>query len=350
MFYSTDATSQIKEGLLLGLGNPLLDISINGDKDFLNKYGLLPNNAIIADKSHSKLFDDIVQNHNPFYIAGGATQNSIRVAQWLLQKPHATTFFGGVGDDKFKSILEEKAREVGVNVRYDIHPGEKTGVCAAIITGEDRSLVSELGAAQKFSMKFLENPDNWKFVEAADYFYIGGFLLPVNPKTILKIVKHAAENNKTVAMNLHATFLCHHFTDPDLGIMQYIDVLFGNGDEAAEFSKLQGFSATTVEEMAKMTADLPKVNPSRKRLVVFTQGKLPTYLAQGGTVSEFPIEPVDSSIIKDTNGCGDSFVGGFLSQLVQGKPVGDCMRCGSYAAKVVLQHYGCTFPEKPDFK
>ncbi len=31
------------------------------------------------------------------YIAGGATQNSIRVAQWVLSKKFATSYFGAVG-------------------------------------------------------------------------------------------------------------------------------------------------------------------------------------------------------------------------------------------------------------
>lgn len=47
---------------------------------------------------------------------------------------------------------------------------------------------------------------------------------------------------------------------------------------------------------------------------------------------------------------GDAFVGGFLSQLVHGKPIEDCVRAGCYAANVIIQRSGCTYPEKPDFK
>jgi fructose-1-phosphate kinase PfkB-like protein len=46
---------------------------------------------------------------------------------------------------------------------------------------------------------------------------------------------------------------------------------------------------------------------------------------------------------------GDSFVGGFLSQLVVGKGVAECVRGGTYAASIVIQHSGCTFPKKPSF-
>ncbi len=46
-----------------------------------------PFDAILADAKHEPIFPDLVNNRNPQYLAGGSTQNSIRVAQWLLQKP-----------------------------------------------------------------------------------------------------------------------------------------------------------------------------------------------------------------------------------------------------------------------
>ena len=51
------------------------------------------------------------------YVAGGATQNSIRAAQWLLQVPGATSFFGSVGDDAHAQKLRDAASSGGVNVR-----------------------------------------------------------------------------------------------------------------------------------------------------------------------------------------------------------------------------------------
>lgn len=47
---------------------------------------------------------------------------------------------------------------------------------------------------------------------------------------------------------------------------------------------------------------------------------------------------------------GDAFVGGFLSQLVQEKPIEECVRAGCYASNVIIQRPGCTYPEKPAFK
>lgn len=46
---------------------------------------------------------------------------------------------------------------------------------------------------------------------------------------------------------------------------------------------------------------------------------------------------------------GDAFVGGFLSQLVQEKPIEECVKAGIYASNVVIQRSGCTYPEKPSY-
>jgi adenosine kinase len=42
-------------------------------------------------------------------------------------------------------------------------------------------------------------------------------------------------------------------------------------------------------------------------------------------------------------------VGGFLSQLVAGKSIEECVRAGNYTAHVVIQRSGCTFPASPSF-
>jgi adenosine kinase len=56
---------------------------------------------------------------NVEYIAGGATQNTIRVAQWMLQVPGATTYMGCVGEDEFARKMTETATKDGVQVGGD---------------------------------------------------------------------------------------------------------------------------------------------------------------------------------------------------------------------------------------
>ena len=46
-----------------------------------------PPNPRERKKQHLPVFDDLVANKSPQYIAGGATQNTARVAQWQASAP-----------------------------------------------------------------------------------------------------------------------------------------------------------------------------------------------------------------------------------------------------------------------
>ena len=76
--------NNFREGLILGIGNPLLDISAFVDDELLTKYSLKPNNAILAEEKHMPMYDEIVEKYNASFIAGGAVQNTMRVAQVSL--------------------------------------------------------------------------------------------------------------------------------------------------------------------------------------------------------------------------------------------------------------------------
>jgi adenosine kinase len=99
-------TSQLdSQGTIVGICNPLLDISSDVPKELLEKYGLALNNAVLAEPQHLPLYDELVKSYPVQYIAGGAGQNSIRIAQWMLQEPNRTAYFGAVGVDKFGETL-----------------------------------------------------------------------------------------------------------------------------------------------------------------------------------------------------------------------------------------------------
>ncbi|XP_069609103.1 adenosine kinase isoform X2 [Ranitomeya imitator] len=324
----------LSENLLFGMGNPLLDICAVVDKDFLDK------------------FEELVKRFKVDYHAGGSTQNSVKVAQWMIQKPFkVATFFGCIGKDKFGEILKKKTEEVHVDAHYYEQSEQPTGTCAACITGDNRSLVANLAAANCYDKaKHLDLKENWQLVEKAKVYYIAGFFLTVSPESILKVATQSSENNKIFSMNLSAPFISQFFKEPLMKVLPYVDILFGNETEAAAFAKEQGFETDDIKEIAKKTQALPKINMKRPRIVVFTQGHEDTIMATADEVVSFPVLEIDQSKIVDTNGAGDAFVGGFLSQLVSDKPTEECIRAGHYSANVVIRRAGCTFPEKPDFK
>ncbi|CAI9177673.1 adenosine kinase isoform X1 [Muntiacus reevesi] len=346
-----EAPPALSENILFGMGNPLLDITAVVDKDFLDKYSLKPNDQILAEEKHKELFDELVKKFKVEYHAGGSTQNSIKVAQWMIQQPHkAATFFGCIGIDKFGEILKKKAAEAHVDAHYYEQNEQPTGTCAACITGGNRSLVANLAAANCYKKeKHLDMEKNWILVDKARVYYIAGFFLTVSPESVLKVAHHASENNRIFTLNLSAPFISQFYKESLMKVMPFVDILFGNEVEAATFAREQGFETEDIKEIARKAQALPKVNSKRQRIVIFTQGREDTILATESEVTAFAVLDQDQKEIVDTNGAGDAFVGGFLSQLVSDKPLTECIRAGHYAASVIIRRTGCTFPEKPDF-
>ncbi|WCJ34469.1 Adenosine kinase [Euphorbia peplus] len=338
-----------KEGIIMGMGNPLLDISAVVDEAFINKYGIKLNDAILADDRHVSMYEEMASTYTVEYIAGGATQNSIRVAQWMLQIPGATSYIGCVGKDKFGEEMKKNCELAGVNVQYYEDESAPTGTCAVCVVGGERSLVANLSAAKCYKSEHLKRPENWGLVEKAKYFYIAGFFLPISPDSILLVAKHAAANNKVLMMNLSAPVICEFFKDAVDKFLPYMDYVFGNETEARTFSKVHGWETDDVEEIAVKISQCRKVSGTYKRITVITQGADPVVVSEDGKVKKFPVVLLPKEELVDTNGAGDAFAGGFLSQLVQQKPIEDCVRAGCYAANIIIQRSGCTFPEKPDF-
>lgn len=338
----------VQEGMLLGMGNPLLDISATVKPELLAKHNLKSNDAILTEDE--AIFNDITTDYSVDYIAGGATQNSIRVAQWILGLNNATSYFGCVGKDKYGKTLESKAKEAGVNVQYQESTEYPTGRCAVLITGQDRSLVTKLDAANHFNVSHLEEGDNWKVVEKAKAVYSAGFFLTVSVESMVKVGKYCAANHRTYCMNLSAPFLIQFFKDQMLSVMPYADIVFGNETEAATFSEVFNLGTTDVKKIALAISTLPKENGSKGRIVIITQGADPVVCVQNGEVSEIAAEKLADDKIVDTNGAGDAFVGGFLAQYVQGRELNLAVKCGIWAATHIIQRSGCTLPEVMDFK
>ena len=63
------------------MGNPLLDIQATVAAGYLDKYGLESNNQILAEDKHLPIYKELVSWFPVDYFPGGATLNSIRVAQ-----------------------------------------------------------------------------------------------------------------------------------------------------------------------------------------------------------------------------------------------------------------------------
>jgi adenosine kinase len=266
----------------------------------------------------------------------------------MKDKPNQTAFMGCVGIDDYGKQLEECANKDGVLVHYMKDPETPTGTCAALIKDGERALIANLAAANNFKPTHLETEKAREIIESAKFYYTAGFFLTVSVESLVLVAEHAVANNKVFCLNLSAPFIVDFFGDQLATALPYADYLFGNESEAEAFAKKNALG-DDLKEVALKVAAMDKKNTSRPRTVIFTQGSKSTIVACNGTVVEYPVEELPSALLVDTNGAGDAFVGGFLSQLVQNKPIEDCIQAGHWAARYIIQTSGTTLSAECDY-
>lgn len=336
----------------MGMGNPLLDISAEVGQDFLDKYGVAKGDIILAEEKHQPIYQELADKYSPQHIAGGATQNAIRVAQWMLTangRPGETAFTGCVGTDANGKLLETCASADGVKVHYMKDASTPTGTCAVLVRDGERSLVTNLVAANNFKPSHLETAESKAIYESASVYYMAGFFLTVSVDSLKIVAEHALANNKTFCLNLSAPFIIDFFGDAVATALEYADFVFCNETEAAAYAKKHELGEDLKEVALKIAAS-PKKNSATQRTVIFTQGSDSTIVASNGKVEEYAVTSLPKEDLVDTNGAGDAFVGGFLAGLLAKKEMGECVEAGHFAARFIIQQSGCTLSKSCEYK
>ncbi|CAH7676163.1 Ribokinase-like protein [Phakopsora pachyrhizi] len=343
-----------KSATLLAMGNPLLDIQVRNGEKLLEKYNLKPNDAILADEKQKEIYSEVL-SLSPVYLAGGAAQNAARFAQYILPEK-STVYLGAVGADKLADQLREANKKEGLNQLYQIISDSPTGACAVVITGHNRSLCTQLGAAEKFSPSHLKEPEVTEAIEDAKVFYLGGFFLTHGIESALELAKAAAKDEKIFTMNLSAPFISQFFKENVDKVLPFVDYLFGNESEALAYAEAHSWDTKHLPTIAAKIASQPKQITSRSRIVIITQGAESTIVAststsafppsakldkvEDGHVLIVPVKPLKSEEIVDTNGAGDAFAGGVLGGIVLGKPLDESIEIGHKLGQMCVGQEG----------
>merc|ERR1712014_561379 len=262
----------------------------------------------------------------------------------------ATAYMGCVGKDDFAAKMKACCEKDGVKTAYMEDPSTPTGSCAVLIEGIERSLCTNLMAANNFKVEHVQKPENLKIVKEAKIIYSAGFFITVSTDSMRLAAKEAAQSGAKYCMNLSAPFLMQvpPFKAFILEIMPLVDYLFCNETEAITYAETEGWETTDIGFIATRLSLIPSAKGVH-RTVVITQGCDPTIVAINGRVSQYPVITLPKEKLVDTNGAGDSYVGGFLAALSKGLPMDKCCAAGAYAASIIVQNSGCTYPAKPDY-
>lgn len=333
---------------IVAFGNPLLDtIVFIANNQLLSKYELEKDGQKeISSEEMKNLTEDIKnESQDKTYIAGGCSQNSLRVLQWLTKKTQNVAIFGSVGNDSEASILRKLMEMDGVTTNYVTQENFTTGKTISLVNGVNRSLVAHLGAAEILLVRDILNNKTFKnYIKNADYIYIEGYFLTKREDVATYILDYCNDLQNIVIFNISGEYVCDMVPKTLKYFVENSDVVFGNKREFEALRMIWGFSSLD------QLLDLLIKNGKNKlknygNIIVITDGAKPgcCYYSNGQKY-QFKVEEIAKGDIKDTTGAGDAFVGGFLAGMCEEKSIEECTKLACYAASAIIKQTGCSIP------
>ena len=343
---------------LIAIGNPIVDISAETDSASIEKYALAWGQTVFANEKNIGFFEELEKKKDVSYVPGGSIQNSLRVASWCLGMNKATkrqyhlTMLGCVGNDSYKDKITEALKEAGVNPLLQANDKMNSSRCAVGIYKKERCLVPEIKASNTLGEEFVE--ENMKKILKNDALLVEGYFIVERFEIIKKLVDKFKAAKKSIIFTLSAVFLLQAHLQKMIEIANESDLIFCNMEEAEALAGEKGETPQDTFEKAHK-----KLAKNNDRILVCTSGNRGVFASKFNYDSQqleyvlqcFP-KFIKTDDIVDLNGAGDAFLGGFLSQWMQGKTLNTCCKAGNSASGVILKNVGCTFPKdgKIDFE
>jgi adenosine kinase len=195
----------------------------------------------------------------------------------------------------------------------------------------------------------------WDRFKDVKLIYTELFILKTKKEICYKVAELGLRDETIYGFNLPSEFFLRNYTTDIAKLCEYADIIFANHSEAIAFCKFLNLKIESNESVADIAEllckNIPKKNKNKTRIVVITCGPQPAACCEYDHKNEklkfkdvFEVHDVPPEKIVDTNGAGDSFAGGFLSQLVKNKDLRKCMDAGHWAASVIIQRRGCEIP------
>lgn len=310
---------------ILGIGSPIVDLLVHVSEQFLQdinaeKGGMVLVNSEEMDELLGKL------QEQPVLTPGGSAGNAIF---GMTKLKDSTAFLGMLGDDAAGDFYRGKLVEIGgCDKSFRVMKGKITGRCLSMITPDsERTMRTDLGIASSLTEDDISAVD----FENVDHVHVEGYLLYVDNVTE-KILATAKECGCTISIDLATFEIVRSKRDLLTRLLKdYVDVVFANEDEAAEFAG--------TKDPAKQAAALSKLCP----VAAVKLGAEGCYLQDEFGIYTVPgqkVEPVD------TTAAGDLWAAGFLHGWLNGCPLEQCGEFGTITASEVIQVMGSQISEE----
>ena len=310
---------------ILGVSSPIVDFLVRVDDQFLADIEAEKGGMVLVDSEEMENLLARVPGREAL-APGGSAGNAL----FGLAKLHnSTAFLGKIGDDVAGDFYRNKLLELGgSDESFQVIEGGVTGRCLSMITPDsERTMRTDLGVASSLTAEDIKHAD----FEGVDHVHVEGYLLYLDGVTE-KVLEVAAECGCTISIDL-ATFEIVRLKRDLLTrlIKDYVDVVFANEDEAAEFAGTKD----TVEQAAILAEICPIVAVKLGAEGCYLQDEFGIYIVPGQKVE-----------VVDTTAAGDLWAAGFLHGWLNGAPLAQCGEYGTITASEVIQVVGSQISEE----
>lgn len=232
----------------------------------------------------------------------------------------------GVGEDDARSIVEQRARDVGFDVS-NLVPTQRGKTLLSIVLMHDDGQHTFLSSGMMEDADYVLDPD--KLIGAKIVSLASMFVPPFHHPQILLQAARTAKDAGAI--------LCADCGFPKNGqleegflpVFPYLDYFFPNEEEAIGMT-----GEATAEAAAQKLYELGVKN------VVVKVGKRGCYLYNcDGGVSVPAYSHVHAV---DTTGAGDNFAAGFIHGLLEGKSPLDCAKFATGVSAIAVQYIGAS--------
>lgn len=310
---------------VLGVGSPLLDVLAKVDDNFLAKHvsGAKGGMEMIGSEERSALMQLLGENVE--WVPGGSAGNTVFA---LARMGIDVAMLGKTGNDSEGKYYRSKLVSLsGSDREFFLSETTPTGICLSLITPDaERTMRSDLGAAS------LMTPEDVQKVDFSRYgiVLIEGYML--FSAAFDAVIESAKKAGCKIAFDLASFEVVNIFRDKINALLDDVDILFANADEAAALVGNIPEDAQ-LEELAKHC-----------NTAVLKLGKRGAMVKRNGEKVKVSAELVENPV--DTTAAGDLWAAGFLYGIVKNHALENCARYGSILSGEVVKVIGSQLPDE----
>ena len=302
----------------------------------INLARISENNFVIIGRAGMDIYPDPpgtkTEEATHFFSCLGGSSANIAVA--ITKQGGKTALVTSVSDDAVGRFALNELRRYGIDAAHVRTVGGEARTSLAVVESrvEDHQSVIYRNGAADFQMTV----DDIEHIDFARYgaLITTGTVFAAEPSRAAAF--HAFGKAKAAGLPIifDVDYRPYSWPSPEVASDVYsraaaeCDIIIGNDDEFGVMAggKEKGFAKA--RDVAAASAAVVIYEMGEKGAVTFAGGEE----IRTGIYSVTALKPT---------GAGDSFMGGFIASLAEGRPLRDCVMRGSAAAAIVVSNVGC---------